>query len=149
VFGVGQTIDLTLALSEPVTVTGTPTLTLNDGGVASYVSGSGTASLIFRTTVAAGQNAATLAVIGASLPAGSAVRDAAGNPADLTTAIASFGGVSVNTVPPSITGTVAGLGVADNGTKPPAYGRRHGHEPGRVRSDPDQPVPWMRSGHGS
>jgi len=119
VFGVGQTIDLTLSVSKPVTVTGIPTLTLNDGGVASYVSGSGTASLVFRTTVAAGQNAATLAVIGAVLPSGAAVRDAAGNAADLGTAIASFGGVSVNTVAPSVTGTVAGLGVADNGTVRP------------------------------
>ena len=35
---------------------GTPTLTLNDGGTASYVSGSGTSALVFSYTVAAGQN---------------------------------------------------------------------------------------------
>ena len=40
-YGVGQVLTLTLNLSEAVNVTGTPTLTLNDGGTASYVSGSG------------------------------------------------------------------------------------------------------------
>ena len=38
---------------------GTPTLTLNDGGTATYASGSGTNALTFNTTVAAGQNAAS------------------------------------------------------------------------------------------
>ena len=53
---------LTLNLSEAVTVAGgTPTLTLNDGGIATYVSGSGTGALTFTYTVAAGQNTAALA----------------------------------------------------------------------------------------
>ena len=48
---------LTLNLSEAVTVAGgTPTLTLNDGGTATYTSGSGTTALTFSYTVAAGQN---------------------------------------------------------------------------------------------
>ena len=55
-------LTLTLAMSENVTVTGTPTLTLNDGGTASYVSGSGTSALVFSYTVAAGQNTAGLEV---------------------------------------------------------------------------------------
>ncbi len=114
--GAGQTITLTLATSEPVIVTGTPALTLNDGGTATYVSGSGTASLVFSTIVAAGQNALTLAVIGVSLPAGAAIQDAAGNTADLTGAIAAFSGLTVNTIPPSISGTAGGQGVADNAT---------------------------------
>ena len=37
---------------------GTPTLTLNDGGTATYVSGTGTNALTFSYTVAAGQNIA-------------------------------------------------------------------------------------------
>ena len=53
---------LTLNLSEAVTVAGgAPTLTLNDGGTATYVSGSGTNALTFSYTVGAGQNAASLA----------------------------------------------------------------------------------------
>ena len=53
----GQTVTLTLNLSEAVTVAGgTPTLTLNDGGTATYTGGSGTNALTFSYTVGAGQN---------------------------------------------------------------------------------------------
>ena len=46
-------------MSGAVTVTGgTPTLTLNDGGTATYVSGTGTNALTFSYTVGAGQNIA-------------------------------------------------------------------------------------------
>ena len=38
---------------------GTPTLTLNDGGTATYASGSGTNALTFSYTVARGQNTAS------------------------------------------------------------------------------------------
>ena len=38
----GDIVTLTLTMSEAVTVTGTPTLSLNDGGTASYTGGSGT-----------------------------------------------------------------------------------------------------------
>ena len=44
-------------MSGTVTVAGgKPKLMLNDGGTATYVSGSGTNALIFSYTVAAGQN---------------------------------------------------------------------------------------------
>ena len=44
---------LTLNLSEAVTVAGgTPTLTLNDGGTATYTGGSGSNALTFSYTVA-------------------------------------------------------------------------------------------------
>ena len=40
----GHVVTLTVNLSEAVTVAGgTPTLTLNDGGTASYIGGTGTA----------------------------------------------------------------------------------------------------------
>ena len=58
----GKTVALTLTFGENVTVAGgRPTLTLNDGGTAFYVSGSGTNALTFNYTVAAGQNVASLA----------------------------------------------------------------------------------------
>ena len=56
-YGVGQTISVVVGFSNPVVVTGTPTLLLNSGGTASYSSGSGTNSLTFTYTVAAGQAA--------------------------------------------------------------------------------------------
>ena len=62
-FNAGKVVTLTLGMSETVTVNttgGSPTLTLNDGGTATYVSGSGTNALTFSYTVAAGQNTADL-----------------------------------------------------------------------------------------
>ncbi len=56
-YGVGSVIDVTVAWSKPVVVTGTPQLALNSGGTASYSSGSGTSTLTFAYTVAAGQDA--------------------------------------------------------------------------------------------
>src|SRR2546423_7898957 len=59
----GSVVTLTVNLSEAVTVVGgTPTLTLNDGGSASYAGGSGSNALTFSYTVAAGQNTSDLAV---------------------------------------------------------------------------------------
>jgi hypothetical protein len=55
--GTGDTLDITVTMSESTTVTGTPQLALvvgSGGGVASYVSGSGTTSLVFRYTAVLG-----------------------------------------------------------------------------------------------
>src|SRR5262249_54012422 len=55
----GHLVHLTMTLSEALTVTGTPTLLLNDGGTASYnsaLSNPATGSLVFDYTVASGQN---------------------------------------------------------------------------------------------
>ena len=71
----GQLIQITVSFSEPVNVTGTPTLTLNSGASATYVSGSGTATLIYNYTTAVGQNANPLAVTSSS----GTITDFAGN----------------------------------------------------------------------
>src|ERR1022692_1432446 len=55
-------VTLTLNMSEAVNVTGTPTLTLNDGGTASYTGGTGSNALTFSYTVGAGQNTSDLTV---------------------------------------------------------------------------------------
>lgn len=80
---VGDTVYLTLKLSEAVTVSGTPTLSLNDKGTANYVSGTGTDTLQFEYKVAAGQNTADLAIKTYNL---SGVKDQAGNALDLSSA---------------------------------------------------------------
>jgi len=49
-----------VTFSSTVAVTGTPLLALNSGGTASYASGSGTSTLTFVYTVAAGQNSSHL-----------------------------------------------------------------------------------------
>ena len=74
-YDAGKVLTLTLNMSEAVNVTGTPTLTLNDGGTASYVSGSGSSALVFSYTVALGQNTAALQVTAVS----GTITDLAGN----------------------------------------------------------------------
>ncbi|HIK11274.1 MAG TPA: DUF4347 domain-containing protein [Oscillatoriaceae cyanobacterium M33_DOE_052] len=59
-YGIGTVIPITVTFSETVTVIGAPTLTLNNGANATYASGSGTNTLTFNYTVAAGNNTADL-----------------------------------------------------------------------------------------
>ena len=63
-----KTVTLTLDMNEQhLTVSGTPGLTLNDGGVATYVASASKPTsgvLVFRYTVSAGQNSADLQVTG-------------------------------------------------------------------------------------
>jgi len=83
----GSVVALTVNMSSAVTVAGgTPTLTLNDGGTATYTSGSGTGALTFSYTVGAGQNTADLAVTAVNLNSAT-VKDGAGNAANLSGAV--------------------------------------------------------------
>ena len=59
-YSAGAVVLVDVTFSRPVTVTGTPKLALNSGGTASYTSGSGTNTLVFAYTVAAGQNSVDL-----------------------------------------------------------------------------------------
>ncbi|GAA0591723.1 hypothetical protein GCM10009416_32660 [Craurococcus roseus] len=114
--------DGTLAAGEPVTLTvnfnenvfvagGSPTLSLNSGGTATYVSGSGGQTLTFTYTPAAGQSATDLAITGLNLPAGVTVRDAAGNAVNAAGAVANPAGtLAVDTAAPSITAAAAPSG---------------------------------------
>ena len=63
-YSAGDTILVTITFSESVTVTGTPQLTMETGStdaVLNYLSGSGTATLVFRYIVASGHTSADLA----------------------------------------------------------------------------------------
>ena len=61
-YGLGVTMDINVSYTEKVIVTGYPKLTLDSGGVATYVRGSGldTNQLTFLYTVGAGQNSGDL-----------------------------------------------------------------------------------------
>ncbi len=88
-YGVGATVSVQVAFSKPVTVTGTPQLTLDTGvsaAIVNYTSGSGTSTLTFIYTVAAGHTSADLDYVGTTSLAlnGGTIRDAGGNPATLT-----------------------------------------------------------------
>jgi hypothetical protein len=95
---VGQTITFTLTMSSAVTVSGTPTLTLNDGGTAVYKSGSGSGTLTFTYVVGANDTTLRgLAITGMALPGGAAITDGSGNAAILTGAAVQFPGVTIDT----------------------------------------------------
>src|SRR5262249_43209488 len=116
--GVGSVVSLTVNLSEVVTVSGgTPTLTLNNGGTATYTGGSGTGTLTFSYTVGAGQTTSDLAISAVSLN-GAAVKDGAGNAANLAGAVTNPSGIlqisadvpTVSSVAASGTGITSGSG---------------------------------------
>ncbi len=108
----GTLIPITVTFSEPVNVTGTPTLALNSGGSASYSSGSGTNVLTFNYTVAAGNNSADLdySATNSLALSGGTIKDAATNNANLTLpavgGASSIGGqknIVVDTTAPTVT----------------------------------------------
>ena len=119
-YAAGQTITITVGFSTAVDVDtsgGTPTLTLDNGGVASYAGGSGSSTLTFTYVVAAGQNSADLDYGSTAALAFNAatITDAGGShrPADLTLATPGTAGslganknIVVDTTAP--TNTVAG-----------------------------------------
>ena len=98
----GKTVTLMLNMSESVVVaSGAPTLTLNDGGTATYSSGSGTNALTFTYVVTAGQNTPDLAVSSINLN-GATITGAAGSAADLSGAMTSPTGVlQIDTTAPN------------------------------------------------
>jgi plastocyanin len=104
----GNSITITLTMSEAVTVTGTPALILNDGGTANYHGGSGTSVLIFTYTVANAQNTPALAVTGNNLNGTTtAIKSATGNAADLTGADVTFSGLAIGATVKSVTASPA------------------------------------------
>src|SRR5579862_9623346 len=80
---------------------GIPALNLNDGGKATYTSGSGTNTLTFTYVVAAGQNTPDLAARALALNGGT-IEDDAGNRVLLSGAAANLPGIQIDTTAPSI-----------------------------------------------
>jgi hypothetical protein len=87
-YGTGSSIPITVSWSKAVNVTGTPLLALSDGATASYTGGSGTNTLTFTYTIAAGQttsgNNLDVTSIAALSLNGGAINDGSNNPANLT-----------------------------------------------------------------
>lgn len=117
----GDTLDFTVNFDEAVTVDttgGTPRLviTLDTGGTvyANYLSGSGSTALVFRLSVANGQQDSNGIAIGTNLQTnGATLRDAAGN--DTATTLNNVGATSavlVDAAPPQV------AGIALDGTSP-------------------------------
>ena len=109
----GHTVTLTLNTNEAIdidTTNGTPTLGLNDGGTAIYSGGSGSTALTFQYTVAAGENAADLAVTGFQLN-GATAEGADGHAAVFTGAIGNLPGtLQIDTTAPVVISIAASPG---------------------------------------
>ncbi|WP_426608556.1 tail fiber protein [Bradyrhizobium sp. McL0616] len=76
----GKIVTITVTFTDPVNITGTPELQLNDNEVATYQSGSGGTALTFSYTVLAGDNNADLQVQSLLLNGGT-IKDGSGNDA--------------------------------------------------------------------
>ena len=88
-YKVNDVIDIEVSFSDPVTVTGTPVLTLETGEVdndAPYYAGSGSTTLTFRYTAQNGDHSDDLDYVSESALGlnGGAILDSHGNPVDLT-----------------------------------------------------------------
>jgi hypothetical protein len=133
----GKMVTLTVSFSEAVTVTGSPTLALNDGGSASFTGDSGIGALTFIYTVSAGQNTPDLTVTSLSLNGGT-IQDAASNNANVTGA-ANYnptGTLQIDTTAPTIAiNTIASNNVITSSTATsgfPISGTTAGAENGRT-----------------
>ncbi|MDX1559723.1 MAG: Ig-like domain-containing protein [Marinobacter sp.] len=111
----GESLQFTANWNEVVNVTGTPALNLNIGGSsrqANYVSGTGTAALVFSYTVQAGDEDTDGIVVSSLTLDGGTIQDAANNPAYLTlNSVGDTSGVLVDGVAPVI--SVNGLTTTD------------------------------------
>jgi hypothetical protein len=116
-------VPVTVTFSEPVTVSGTPQLTLSTGSPATtpvnYVNGSGTATLTFNFTVAAGNSSPDLNYP-ATTSLGGTITDAAGNAATLTLpapatagSLGSNNNIVIDTTGPTVSNVTSALA---NGT---------------------------------
>ncbi len=117
----GKTVTLTVNFSVAVAVStanGSPTLALNDGGIASYVGGSGSSALVFSYVVTPGQNTPDLAISSIILN-GATIQDGLGNNADLSAAMNynPAGTLQIDTVAPIAPTGLSLDATTDSGTK--------------------------------
>ncbi len=88
IYGVGEVIDIIVEFDKVVTFTGTPVLSLDSGGTASYQTAAPATTATFRYTVGGGENSSDLDYVntGSLALSGGTIQDAFGNNADLTLA---------------------------------------------------------------
>ncbi|MBW8830002.1 MAG: DUF4347 domain-containing protein [Burkholderiales bacterium] len=109
IYKVGDALSFSVNASEAVLVNtagGVPRLALDMGGTtayASYVSGSGSGTLVFEYTVQAGDTAADGIAVGSLQANGATLRDAAGNSMVLAlNGVPAIGGIIVDTTAPVV-----------------------------------------------
>ncbi len=120
VLNAGDALRVTVTMSEPTTVTGTPQLALDIGGTtvqAQYTSGSGNTALVFSYTLLAGQTDANGISINANSLTlnGGTLKDETGNAAVLThSLVPDNAGYLVDTTDPIVTHTSGAYTSATN-----------------------------------
>ena len=110
-YNIGDTLTITVTWGEAVVVAGTPTLTLDNGDTASYVSGTTTTALVFTTVVADGDTDSSDLSVSSY---GGTIADAAGGAAGA--ASGDLGAVLIDGDTPDMTGcsaTDAAYGVGE------------------------------------
>jgi hypothetical protein len=107
----GQNLNFAVDYNEAVTVTGTPRLTLNVGGTtryANYLSGSGTSTLIFRSSVVSNDvDANGISMTAAVDNNGATIQDVTANNASTALTAPLLTGVKVDAVLPTISSVTA------------------------------------------
>lgn len=79
VLSAGETVNITVVTNEVVNVVGTPIILLNNGGSATYSSGSGSDTLVFSYTALAGENTSSLTTASTGALSGDII-NSQGNP---------------------------------------------------------------------
>ncbi|GAB3412903.1 DUF4214 domain-containing protein [Massilia agilis] len=115
---IGEPISLSVTFSKVVDVNGTPAITLNNGGTATYASGAGSHTLVFTYTPHAGESIADLATALTNAFSGQ-VADQVGNPVLATgfDNVNPAGTVQVDGIVPTTAITIAQIG-EDRGDSP-------------------------------
>ena len=90
----GDVVTIHMTTSETVTVTGTPTLQLNDNEAAAYTGGSTTNTLTFTYVVQSSDFTSDLQVTALNLPLGASIQDTAGN--NLSAGVIGDLGITIN-----------------------------------------------------
>jgi hypothetical protein len=104
----GESASFTITLSDNVTVSGTPTLSLSNGGTATYESGSGSKDLVFNYVAAAGQDSSDVTITAFNY-AGSTLVNAINRPASLDGVVGNPVGIlAVDTLAPVVAVTSIG-----------------------------------------
>jgi hypothetical protein len=110
IYKAGTVIPIKVTFTGVVTVSGTPSLALNSGGTATYVSGSGTNVLTFRYVVGPGENVGRLDFASTTaLSNDGSITYGAGLPLDLNLpapgavgSLAAASAIAIDTTPPTL-----------------------------------------------
>ena len=117
-YSVGELIPINIQFSENVYVTGNPSLSLNSGGSATYISGTSTNILTFNYIVSTNENTNDLDYNQTTivLDAANSIRDLAGNIANTTlptagssTSLAGNKDIIIDTLGPTITNVTSSI----------------------------------------